>query len=91
MPGSGHRLPLHPLSTSLAATLLQLTSPWLLGWPRCDCWPGPSPTARLLACCCSQELETAAQKLSVCLGESNYFGAIFTIKQLVQQDKADGA
>ncbi|GAB4818288.1 hypothetical protein N2152v2_005334 [Parachlorella kessleri] len=36
-----------------------------------------------------QELEVAAQKLAVCLGESNYYGSIFTVKHLVEQGRAD--
>ena len=36
-------------------------------------------------------MNLATQKLAVCLGESNYYGSIFTVKHLVQQGKADGA
>lgn len=33
------------------------------------------------------ELESACQRLAVCLGESNYYGAIFTIKKMLEEGK----
>jgi hypothetical protein len=37
-----------------------------------------------------QELDSKAAELAVCLGKSNFYGALFTVKQMVDQGKADG-